>query len=664
MNQLIKSRLGWLLCAVCYPLVVGGFPQQVGAEDFPRKSATLRRLDWQSEGSDKREVGSSISRPLVADKTRTLGEQLIVAPKDAEQPMQLAQVRRRRPGSEEPRRRERRDAPEESIPAATTVQEAERKREEIYQNLPSEKPIPPTGDEFITTPDRWTMIYKGRWYDPYNQNILKGDLRLFGDYGEPWFLELTGISDSLYERRGVPTPVGLQSTNDAEDTDVFGDFEQDFFNQNLIFEVALIKGNTTFKPQDLEFRIAPIVNFNHVNLAEVGGVRADPARGTHRDDAHVTLLEAFVDYHLADISDRYDFISSRWGIQRFQSDFRGFIYADEQPGVRFFGNWDNNKWQYNLAYFHRLEKDANALLNKLFESRKENVVIANVYHQDIPVLGNTVQLNFIYHDDTFGDDGSNFDENNFLTVPSPIGTERPNNLYTYYTGFTSDGHFGRLNVNSALYWVTGSEKHNPIAGRGVDINAYMAALELSVDIDFIRPKASFFWASGDDDAFDSDAEGFDAIFDNPVFAGGDNTYWQRQGIPLIAGGGVALTDRLSLLADLRAGKPQGQSNFVNPGIRIYNVGVDIDVLPELILENNVNYLQFDQTDVLETVRQDGSIDREIGWDLSTAVLYRPFLNNNVQLRAGYAALLPGDGLENLYGDRTLYQFFTNLILLY
>jgi len=73
---------------------------------------------------------------------------------------------------------------------------------------------------------------------------------------------------------------------------------------------------------------------------------------------------------------------------------------------------------------------------------------------------------------------------------------------------------------------------------------------------------------------------------------------------------------------------------------------------------------FDESAVIERTRQLGSVDREIGYDLSAGLLYRPFLNNNIQLRTGASALLPGDGLKQLYGDTTLYSFFTNLILEY
>ena len=86
--------------------------------------------------------------------------------------------------------------------------------------------------------------------------------------------------------------------------------------------------------------------------------------------------------------------------------------------------------------------------------------------------------------------------------------------------------------------------------------------------------------------------------------------------------------------------------------------------PKLKLINNISFLQFDNPAVLETLRQDGSFGRDIGFDFSSGLLYRPFLNNNVQLRLGTSALVVRDGFENLFGDRTLYDVFGNLILQY
>ena len=332
--------------------------------------------------------------------------------------------------------------------------------------------------------------------------------------------------------------------------------------------------------------------------------------------------------------------------------------------MRVFGDWDNNRWQYNLAYFSRLDKDTNSGLNTVFQQRYEDVYIANLYRQDLFALGHTVQGSMIHRQDLAGNHREEYDRNGFLVRPAPIGDERDKNIYSTYLGLNSDGHIGRVNLTTAAYYAFGSESHNPIAQRSTEISAGMAAVELSYDIDWVRLRSSFMWASGDSDANDGKATGFDAIADNPNFAGGDISYFQRQGIPLIGGGGVNLVNRNSLYPNLVAGRQQGQSNFVNPGLRLYNVGVDFEILPELKLINNLSFLQFDQTDFLQTVRQDGSISRNIGVDVSTGLLYRPFLNNNVQIRFGVASLTPSAGLKNLYGDKMLYNVFSNLIFLY
>jgi len=530
----------------------------------------------------------------------------------------------------------------------------------VYESVPD---INSSASDFVAVPDRWRQFYAGKWYDPYNQNVLKGDIPVFGAPGHEWFFETSLISDSMVERRTLPLPVGGASTSRAGRNNTFGSRTQTIFAENLIASFALIRGNTTFMPPTFEFRATPVFNFNYVDVDEAGVLYADPKRGTDRRDEHIGFTELFADVHLIDLTKRYDFISSRIGIQKFISDFRGFVFSDEAPGVRLFGNYDNNKWQYNLAWFSRLDKDTNSGINT-FDDRHEQVIVANLYRQDAPVLGHTLQLNVIQRIDAAGDAGDHYDNNGFLVRPSLLGDERPKNIYNTYFGATGDGHFGRINTTAAAYYVNGRETHNPIAQQEVEVSAGMAALELSYDQDWVRFRSSLFWASGDKNPYDDKATGFDAIFDNPNFAGGDLSYWQRLGIPLVGGGGVNLVNGRSLLPNLRAGKEEGQSNFVNPGLRLYNVGVDFELTPKLKLINNVSFLQFDDTSVLRAVRQDGSISRNIGYDFSSGILYRPFLNNNIILRAGASALVSDSGFNNLFGDAVLFDVFTNLILQY
>ena len=134
--------------------------------------------------------------------------------------------------------------------------------------------------------------------------------------------------------------------------------------------------------------------------------------------------------------------------------------------------------------------------------------------------------------------------------------------------------------------------------------------------------------------------------DDPIFAGGQFSYWQRQSIRLF---GTNLVQRKSLVPNLRSSKIQGQSNFVNPGLHLFNAGMDFEVTPKLRLITNANYLFFDHTSVLETYTFQRNLSRSIGTDLSMGIEYRPRLNDNVIVLFGVAALLPAQGLKDLFG---------------
>jgi len=75
------------------------------------------------------------------------------------------------------------------------------------------------------------------------------------------------------------------------------------------------------------------------------------------------------------------------------------------------------------------------------------------------------------------------------------------------------------------------------------------------------------------------------------FAGSDFSFWDHEGIRLTATG-VALVTPMSLLPDLRSSKEEGQANFVNPGIYVFNLGADFDVTPKLRTFVNSDYLRF------------------------------------------------------------------------
>jgi len=504
----------------------------------------------------------------------------------------------------------------------------------------------------------------GRIWDPYNQNVLKGDYPIFGQHT---FMKFTATLATLFVNRQIPTATTpFESTARAFQTDFFGRPNQNFVSQTLLLSYDLFHGDTTaFKPMDWRVKLTPAFNVNMLDVEELGVVSPNVTKGLNRDRSWATLQEYFVEAKLADLSPQYDFVSARVGSQPFTSDFRGFIFSDINRAARLFGTLNGNRDQFNLIYFRQAEKDTNSGLNG-FNDRNQNIAIANYYRQDFLFPGYTVQASVHYNDDG---PSMLFDRNQFLVRPDPVGVFQPHRVQAAYLGLAGDGHIDRFNVSHAFYWALGHDSMNPLAGQPTDINGKMGALEVSYDRDWARFRVSGFYQSGDGNINDSHATGFDSILDNVNFAGSEFSYWGRQQVPLF---GVNLVQRNSIFSDLRSSKIQGQSNFVNPGLWIINAGVDFDITPRLRMINNANFMWFDKTAVLEQFTFQGELDREIGVDLSTGFEYRPLLTNNVIMLFGASTLIPTNGFKQLYngfgtdGSKAdvLFAAFAEIVLTY
>ena len=528
-----------------------------------------------------------------------------------------------------------------------------------------EPPAPNLPRESISVPDRWRLMqnlgFRFPLYDPYHQNPLKGDLPVLSALGPDWFTNVGIVSDTLVEQRRLPTPVAPVT---SPSLDVFGRSSQLIFAQNLITSISLIKGNTTFKPPDYEFRIVPVFNYTNVQLGEDRLTKIDPRSGRIRKEGFFAIQELFADVHLQNVSDRYDFDSLRVGIQPITTDFRGFLFQDAPFGVRLFGNRSNNVYQYNLGVFRRMDKDTNSGLNDISKSlRQDDVFLANIYRQDFPVLGFTSQLTYVHNRNN--EDKLAYDNNGFLVRPSPIGDERPHKYQVNYFGYNGDGHFGRINVTTSTYIALGHDERSPIAQKPQDIRAAFHATEVSRDFDFIRLRGNFLIASGDKNPFDDKATGYDAIFENPQFAGADTSFFIRQAVPLIGGGGVGLSGRNGVLPSLRPSKDQGQSNFINPGLLLLGVGADVDVSPEVRVLSNISKLRFMDTTVIGVLKNQKPPSPDFGIDVSVGVQYRPFFTQNVVINASFATLLPGEGAKQMFDENKrgrMYSALFNVIL--
>lgn len=550
-------------------------------------------------------------------------------------------------------------------------------------NIGAVRPPPPEAfptDEF-PIPDRWRLIQslglvKERWFDPYHQNTYKGDRPIsrakvpwLPIKGDDWFFVASAVSDTVVEVRTFPIPVGVQTTERPGNLDVFGKDGSEVYSQTFILGAALIKGLTAFKPPEIEYRVALAFNANYVNVPEKRVLFVQPSKPSHRLDHFLGVQELFVDYHVRNTSDRYDFESIRVGIQPFQSDFRGFLFNDQQLGIRYFGNRDNNRFQYNLAAFWRLEKDTNSGLNSVVQRpRNDWVFVANLYRQDMPFPGLTSQITAVYNMNR-EKNRVEIDDNGFPVRPALLGNLRGRNYDVVYLGYNADGRIGRVNLTASIYGAFGTDSQNFFTGQKSKIRAGFAAAEASYDLDWTRFRLSGLYATGDRDPFDNKETGFDAIFENPIFAGADTSYWIRQTIPFAGGGrAISINGRNGMLNSLRSSKEQGQSNFNNPGTILLGAGADFDLTPTMRLSTNANYLWFENTSNLKVLRAEGSIPREIGCDLSAAAVWRPKATQNIVARLSAATLLPGKGFKDLFTNRPrnkqYYSLLANVILTY
>ena len=578
-----------------------------------------------------------------------------------------------------------------------------RRELKIYPDFADPKYSPRAADyptNTVLRPDRWRIGFvpwkrytsgvteqpyetpQPALWAPYRQSVLKGDVPIIG---QDIFLDLTASAETVTEFKRVPTASGVSGAVPGE-YEFYGDGETISIQNYLAFDMNLFQGDTAFRPVTWDLDVQPVFNVNYLEKQETGVVSPSPTgslggnggpppnngfvqnpgdiggllngqvgpansyratQSTQRLNTFFSLQQAFVDIHLKDLSDNYDFLTLRAGNQPFNADFRGFLFNDINLGARLFGNWDNNLYQYNLAAFDMREKDTDSELNT-FNSRGQYVTVANLYRQDFIWPGYTAEWSFLGN---FDHGGTHYDENGNLVRPEPLGTVRPHDVTAYYLGWGGDGHIGRFNVTHQFYQAFGHDDFNGLAGRPVDINAQMAALEVSYDRAWARYKASFFYASGDGNSTDGTARGFDTIVDNPNFTGGPFSFWTRQGFNL-GGTMVNLKDSSSLVPDLRTSKTEGQANFVNPGVFIFGVGGEFDLTPKLRSFLNANYILFAQTDPLKTALLTSKVSDEVGWDLSLGFQYRPLLTDNIIISVGFGVLIPGQGYRDIYNSNS------------
>jgi len=121
--------------------------------------------------------------------------------------------------------------------------------------------LPPGEKVYLPVPERWNLPlpewdrygvhgdypYVGsHWWDPFNQNTLKGDYPILG---KRTFFNFTGVSDSLLEGRNLPTPSGV-STQRPGGERFFGRGGAYAPVTSVRTSFDLFRGDTVFRPID------------------------------------------------------------------------------------------------------------------------------------------------------------------------------------------------------------------------------------------------------------------------------------------------------------------------------------------------------------------------------------------------------------------------------
>ena len=435
---------------------------------------------------------------------------------------------------------------------------------------------------------------KGEWWDPYNQNVLKGDYPIFG---QNIFLNLSAISDTLFEARRLPTPsdvsrprIRAAPTSSATGTRFLS-------TRTSSSRSELFKGDTAFKPRDWELRLTGVFNINYLNVEENGVVNVDVREGTDRTMTSSSLQEFFVEYHLGDLTPNYDFVSTRLGHPGLHQRLpRLHLQRQQRWASGCSATWAPTGNQFNAAYFRPLEKDTNSGLNRLFDTRDQNIAIANYFRQDFLRRATPLQASFHYLHDRRR---PHTDKNGFVVRPA-VG--RHPGRRTPSTRSTSAGRATATSARSTSTTpstrCSGRDSRNPISARSQEHQRAdgrpralhglrLGPAEVHVLLGLRRRQA----------ARRAAAAGFDSILDNPNFAGGGFSFWVRQGIPLTTTS-LELKGRNSLLPALRSSKIEGQPNYVNPGLFLFGLGADFDVTPKTQALFQANYLRFHHTEPL------------------------------------------------------------------
>ena len=293
---------------------------------------------------------------------------------------------------------------------------------------PSPSPIPrPALTDYpasVPVPDRWRIVdalgYSQNFWDPYNRNVLKADKPVHGD----WFFNLSLFSDTVYDSARSGVARRRQFHRQRRRATTCSDARQQVFSQTVAADFVSTRAipcSSRRISSSASRRCSTSITLGGRTCSRSMSIRMTARRARTASWASRTPSSTSI---CATSPIDMTSTASASASSRFRPISADFLFQDNQLGIRLFGTRDNNVFQYNLACFRRIEKDTNSGLNDLGQPlRRDDVFIANVYWQDMPVSGFTPQATVVYNRNREGDE-SHYDSNGFLVRPAPFGTRR------------------------------------------------------------------------------------------------------------------------------------------------------------------------------------------------------------------------------------------------
>ncbi len=333
-------------------------------------------------------------------------------------------------------------------------------------------------------------------------------------------------------------------------------------------------------------------------------------------------------------------INVRVGIQDYKSDLIGSIYSDTDLGVRVTGSYKGVDW--SLYGTNRLENDLLSDFNQITSFRDQQVYIAHLQFN----IGKTIVKPSIHFNiDEEGDHGRG-------------RAGRDEDVEALYFGFTTYGPIGPVNLLTGLYGVFGNQDNVSLVGaiplRDQNIRAFVAYFDVSYPMlnGKIAPHLGAFYASGDNDPFDSEATGFDAISDH-VDVWGSKGFMIDDRVSLGALGGRTLMRHDSPYTSLR--DTDANSNFVNPGAVALNIGLNTKPCEKLSVDTNFTYFWWKETDSLEAIMAalgiPDNLGSTLGFEFNIEANYK--FTDKFNINASGTIYKTNQEIRKVYGDNDL-----------